>query len=182
MADVNPGQGMLRVVRGSLLAAASIAVPAAAHGAAGGGVPVDGPFLFGVALLAVACIALADRRRTPGAIAAVIGLTQPVLHTALALSSHNPATVSPTPRMIIAHAAATVVLTLLLAGGEEVLWSMAALACTVLGAVIRFVVPWSAEPLPAAPAHRSNAGLPPPRRLAITSAAPRRGPPHGVSI
>ena len=182
MAVVNPGQGTARVWRGSALAAASLAVPTAAHAAAGGGVPVDGPFLFGVALLAVACVAIADRRRTPGAIAAVIGFTQPLLHGALALSSHDPATISPTPGMILTHMVATLVLTLLLAGGEAVLWSMAALAATVLGTVTRIPVTWPPNGGPVTPVRRSFADLPPPRHLVLAAEAPRRGPPRGAGI
>jgi hypothetical protein len=99
------------VWRGLTLAAASLAIPTAAHVAAGGVLPVHGPFLFGAVLLSVACVALADRQRTPGAIAGVIALTQPPLHGVLALSAHGTVEIVPNPGMIVAHGVATLVLT-----------------------------------------------------------------------
>jgi len=173
---VSPGRGTVRVWRGLMLAAASLAVPTVAHVAAEGGVPVQGPFLFGAALLSVACVALADRQRTPAAIAGVIGLCQPLVHGALVLSSHGTTSIVPTPRMIFAHALATLVLAVLLAGGEAVLWSMAALARTVLGPTAPVLVDRS-EPGPAVAILRSPVDLPRPRHLVLATESPRRGPP-----
>ncbi|HEX6335483.1 MAG TPA: hypothetical protein VFZ85_00890 [Jiangellaceae bacterium] len=174
---MNPGRGTVRVWRGLALATASLAVPTVAHIASEGGVPVHGPFLFGAALLSVACVALADRQRTPAAIAAVIGLSQPLVHGVLALSSHGTTSIAPTPRMIVAHALATLVLTVLIAGGEAVLWSMAALARTVLGAKAPVLVDFPPEPGAAAAALRSPVDLPLPRHLILAADSPRRGPP-----
>lgn len=184
MAVVNPGQGRLRVWRGLALAAACLGIPSTAHIAAGGGVPAQGPFLFCAALLAVACIGLADRRRTTSAIAGIIGCTQPLLHGALALSSHSSATIVPHPRMILAHAAAACLLTLLLAGGEAVLWSMAALAGTVLGSAraAGLLVTWAPDVRQAVPVPRKSADLPRPRHLALACESPRRGPPVAAGI
>jgi hypothetical protein len=158
-----------------MLAAASLAVPTVAHVAAEGGVPVQGPFLFGVVLLGVACVALADRQRTPAAIAGVIGLSQPLVHGVLVLS-HGTTSIVPTPRMIFAHALATFVLTVLLAGGEAVLWSMAALARTVLGTTTPVLVDCS-ESGTAAAILRSPVDLPRPHHLVLAAESPRRGPP-----
>lgn len=176
MTVVSPGRGSVRVWRGLMLAAASLAVPTVAHVAAEGDVPVQGPFLFGVVLLAVACVALADRQRTPGAIAGVIGLSQPLVHGVLVLSSHGTSSIVPTPRMIFAHALATFVLTVLLAGGEAVLWSMAALARTVLGTTTPVLVD-SSESGTAAAILRSPVDLPRPHHLVLAAESPRRGPP-----
>jgi hypothetical protein len=167
----------VRVWRGLILAAASLAVPTVAHVAADGGVPVEGPFLFGAALLSVACVALADRQRTPAAIAGVIGLSQPLLHGVLVLSSHGTTSIAPAPRMIFAHALATLVLTVLLAVGEAVLWSMAALGRTVLGTTAPIPADWSPDPGTAAAVLGSPVDLPRPRHLVLAAEAPRRGPP-----
>lgn len=175
MTVVSPGRGTVRVWRGLMLAAASLAVPTVAHVAAEGGVPVQGPFLFGVVLLGVACVALADRQRTPAAIAGVIGLSQPLVHGVLVLS-HGTTSIVPTPRMIFAHALATFVLTVLLAGGEAVLWSMAALARTVLGTTTPVLVDCS-ESGTAAAILRSPVDLPRPHHLVLAAESPRRGPP-----
>lgn len=180
MAVVNPGKGRLRVWRGLLLAAASLAIPTAAHVAAGGGAPTQGPFLFGAVLLGAACIALADRQRTPGGIAGVIALSQPLLHGLLALSGHGSAMVVPTPRMLLAHAVATVVLTVLLAGGEAVVWSMAALAGTVLGSAAKVLMSWSPNVARLTNPHLTPVDLPRPRHLLLATGSPRRGPPVGA--
>ena len=177
MAVVSPNRGTARVWRGLMLAAASLAVPTVAHVAANGGVPLRGPFLFGVALLSVACVALADRQRTPAAIAGVIGLSQPLLHGGLVLSSHGTTSIFPTPRMIFAHALATLVLTVLLAGGEAVLWSMATLARTVLGTAAPAQVDCRPEADSAAAILRSPVDLPHPRHLLLAADSPRRAPP-----
>ena len=160
-----------------MLATASLAVPTVAHVAAEGSVPVQGPFLFGAALLSVACVALADRQRTPAAIAGVIGLSQPLVHGALVLSSHGTSSILPTPRMIFAHALATLVLTVLLASGEALLWSMAALARTVLGTTAPVPADWSPKPGTAAAGLGSPVDLPRPRHLVLAAESPRRGPP-----
>lgn len=182
VAVVSPGQGRLRVWRGLTLAAASLAIPTAAHVAAGGGVPVQGPFLFSAALLSIACVALADRQRRPRAIAGVIGSSQPLVHGVLALSNHGTATIVPTPQMIAAHAAATVVLTVLLAGGETVLWSMAVLSKTVVGPATRIFVAWMPAVVPATAVHHSSVDLPRPRHLVLAAESPRRGPPVAAGI
>ena len=177
MTVVSPSRGAARVWRGLMLAAASLAVPTVAHVAADGGVPLQGPFLFGAVLLSVACVALADRQRTPAAIAGVIGLSQPLLHGSLVLSSHGTTSIVPTPRMIFAHALATLVLTVLLAGGEAVLWSMAALARTVLGTTKPAQVNWRPAPGLAAAILRSPVDLPHPSHLLLAADLTRRGPP-----
>jgi hypothetical protein len=123
----------------------------------------------------VACVALADRQRTPAAIAGVIGLSQPLVHGVLVLS-HGTTSIVPTPRMIFAHALATFVLTVLLAGGEAVLWSMAALARTVLGTTTPVLVDCS-ESGTAAAILRSPVDLPRPHHLVLAAESPRRGPP-----
>jgi hypothetical protein len=79
--------------------------------------------------------------------------------------------------MIFAHALATLVLTVLLAGGEAVLWSMASLARTVLGTAAPAQVNWRPEPGSAAAILRSPVDLPHPRHLLLAADSTRRGPP-----
>jgi hypothetical protein len=132
-------------------------LPVTAHVAAGGGPPGSGPFLFGVALLGIGCVALADRRRSAAEITAVVFATQPLLHALLALSSHSPATLSshghasvvPSPAMVVAHVIAAAAVTALLIGGEALVWSFAALADTVLLRAARRLLSW----LPAGPVY-----------------------------
>jgi hypothetical protein len=178
-----PGRGIGRVGRGLTLSAACLLVPATAHAVAGGGVPTAGPFLFAAGLFCAACVALAGRQLSAAGIAALMFASQPVLHVLFSLSAHGHGIGLATPGigMLAGHALAAGALTVLLAGGESVLWSMAWLSSVLL---LRRV---QASLLPI-----DSAGpvLPSPRSdddgdrhlLSITRTAPRRGPPLVSSI
>lgn len=116
------------------MSTACLVLSASGHVAGGGAVPTDAGFLLVAALLSVACVGLADRRRSAGEIGALLLFSQPVLHVLLTLAGHHGAggSVVPGPSMLLAHALAAAVLTVLLAGAESVAWSMAALSATVL--------------------------------------------------
>jgi hypothetical protein len=174
---VTPARGWPRVVRGLSLAAACLALSAVAHAAAGGGLPVSGPFLFGAALVAVAAVALADRRRSAGEIFAVVLATQPVLHVLLSLSAHGPGPIAPTASMVAAHLGAAAALAVLLAGGETLVWSFAALAATVLLRTARQLL--TSSPVAAATRCPGRPVTLPADRQAWRAirSAPRRGPP-----
>jgi hypothetical protein len=174
----SPGRGRFRAARGLVLSAACLLVPTTAHVMAGGGAPTTGPFLFGAALLSVASVGLAERRLGAGELAILMFASQPVLHVLLALSGHESTAISVDAGMVLAHALAAAVLSVLLAGAESVLWVMAALSSTLL------LLPARAALL--APAVEvGGAGGPPqtPLRAAsayilnVTRTAPRRGPP-----
>jgi hypothetical protein len=176
---MSPGRGRFRAARGLALSAACLLVPTTSHVIAGGGVPTSGPFLFGAALLSVACVGLAERRLAAGEVAMLVFAAQPALHVLLALSGHGSTAISVDPGMVLAHAVAAAVLSVLLAGAESVLWVMAALSATLL------LLPARAALLAAA-VEVGSAGGPPqtPLRAAsafvlnITRTAPRRGPPQ----
>lgn len=172
-----PAQGRLRAARGLSLSAACLGLPVAAHAVAGGGLPASGPFLFGATLLAVACVALAGRRRSGAEIAAVVFATQPVLHVLLALSSHGTGSIVPTPVMLGTHVVAAAAVTVLLAGGERLVWSFAALADTVL---LRTAQRLLSRPPTGAASIRKRRVEVAPSRPSIRGAAhamQRRGPP-----
>jgi hypothetical protein len=130
----------------------------------------------------VACVALADRQRKPGAIGAVLVLSQPPLHVILALSSHGSAAVAPSPGMVAAHAGAAALLTVLFAGGEAIVWSIATLATTVLGTAARAVLAWAPEPRPDLTGRSEPRELPRPYRLIVAVDSLRRGPPVPAGI
>jgi hypothetical protein len=169
----------VRVGRGLALSAACLVIPAVAHVVAGGGAPVAGAFLFGAALLSVACVALADRRISAGLIAVMVFASQPVLHVLLHMSAHSHHGIGPSVSagMVVAHAIAAAALTILLAGAESVVWSVAALSSTILLRRVRAVL--GAIPPPPV----LELGLPPssapirPYVLSVTRTAPHRGPP-----
>jgi hypothetical protein len=113
--------------------AACLLLPTVAHVTAGGGVPVHLGFLFAAGLLSIACVALADRRRNPAEIAAVLLASQPALHVLLGMAGHGHGAAPPNGMsMVVAHVIAAGVLTVLLAGAESVVWAMSALSTTVL--------------------------------------------------
>ena len=171
--------GWGRVLRGLTLSTACLLVPTTGHTVAGGGFPAAGPFLFGAALLAAACVALADRRLTAGGIAALLLAAQPAFHVLLNLSghSHGGHAMASSPGMVAAHLVAAGVLTALLAGGESVLWSLAALSSVVLlqrvGALMRLPEsPGHVRPVPRMDDRMAHGYV-----LSVTRTAPRRGPP-----
>ncbi|HET6921349.1 MAG TPA: hypothetical protein VFI46_18090 [Jiangellaceae bacterium] len=180
MSSLERGRG--RVARGLTLSAACLAVPTIAHVIASGGLPAIGPFLFAAGLLSTACVALADRRLTAGGIAALLFGSQPVFHILLSLSTHGHASsATPGVGMVIGHTVAAGALTVLLAGGESVLWSMAALSAVLFRRRLR---------IPALPTLAPGPDLPSPFTddaanryvLLISQIAPRRGPPLLSSV
>src|SRR5918994_2437732 len=129
---MSPGRGRFRAARGLVLSATCLLVPTTAHVIAGGGVPTTGPFLFGAALLSVASVGLAERRFAAGEVAMLLFASQPVLHALLAMSGHGSTAISVDAGMVLAHAVAAAVLSVLLAGGEEELLGMGGLSFTLL--------------------------------------------------
>lgn len=164
-------------MRGLVLSAACLVVPAVGHVVAGSGAPAAGPFLFAAALLSAACVALADRRLATGEVAMFLFASQPVLHVLFSLSGHGTAAVAPGPGMVLAHALAAAALTVLLAGSESVLWAMAALSATVLLRQVRALLGPVARLATAPQLSRPSADTGNVYVLHVTRTAPRRGPP-----
>ena len=178
---MSPGRGRFRAARGLALSAACLLIPTTAHVIAGGGAPTTGPFLFGAALLSVASVGLAERRFAAGEVAMLLFASQPVLHALLAMSGHGSTAISVDAGMVLAHAVAAAVLSVLLAGAESVLWVMAALSSTLLLLPAR-----AAQLAPAVEVGSAGGPLRTPLRAAsayilnVTRTAPRRGPPVPV--
>jgi hypothetical protein len=178
------GRGRGRVGRGVTLSAACLVIPATAHVLAGGGFPAAGPFLFGAGLLSVACVALADRRLSVGAIAALIFVSQPVFHVLLHLSAHGhgDGTSASAVGMVIGHALAAGALTVLLGTGEAVLWSMAALSAVLPLRRVRTPLRPTTAPQPVPQTAHPDDDNRNRYVLSIARTAPRRGPPLLSSI
>jgi hypothetical protein len=132
------------------------------------------------ALLSVATVALADRRRNPAEIAVVLVGSQPILHLLMSMGGHGEAVgLVPGPAMVLGHLVAAVILTVVLSGGEAVVWALAALSNTVLFpglcALRNLVAPTSAIRVPPT--------LPNLTRISyaafVGDSVPRRGPPLG---
>lgn len=176
------GHGRSRIGRGLTLAITCLAVPTTAHIAAGGNLPASGPSLFGAMLLAGACVALADRQLSAGRIAALMFGTQPAFHVLLNLSDHSHGAGAATSSlgMVIGHAAAAGVLTVLLTGGEAVLWSIAALSAVLFRQPGRPPAVFATASPSVRPCSLTDAASR--YLLSINRAAPRRGPPLVSSV
>ncbi len=171
----------MRVARGLVMSAACLLLPSGAHIAAGGGLPMHLEFLFAAGLLSVACVALADRRRDPVEIGAALVLSQPALHALFTMAGQDHATTVSGSSMLVAHAVAAAVLTVLLSGLEAVVWAMASLSTTVrLTNVLRLLdqplaqcrSPWTPTSSPRGA--RTSYGA------FVGGAVPWRGPPSSL--
>ncbi len=161
------------------MSAACLLLPTLAHAAAGGDVTTQPGFVAVALLLCVACVALADRRRSVLEIAAMLVFTQPVLHVLLTLDGHHStqSSVVPSAGMALAHVLSAVVLTVLLAGAESVAWSLASLSATVLLTRVRRLL---TAPVPAVARLRAEGAevvAAAPRSVLLVRSTPWRGPP-----
>lgn len=172
-------------MRGLAMSAACLLAPTAGHVAAGGGLPTETGFVLAAMLLSVACVALADRRRSALEIGTVLVLSQPAFHVLLSLAGHHggPPAIAPDLAMVGAHALAAAVLTVLVAGGEATLWSLATLSATLLLTRVRRLVD---DPIDAAPdrSARPSAShvVSPSYVVHVARSTPRRGPPVPLGI
>lgn len=161
------------------MSVACLLLPTLAHVAAGGDVSTQPGFVVVALLLCVACVALADRRRSVLEIAAMLVFTQPVLHVLLTFDGHHEAPVAAVPSlgMVLAHVLSALALTLLLARAENVAWSLAALSATVLLTRVRELL---ASPVPTSTTAPMPDGLrvaAAPRSVELVRSTPWRGPP-----
>lgn len=179
-----------------MLAGCAFGISVVGHVAAGGEVHVTLGLLLGAFALVAVCLALTERRSGFAAIFVTVGLAQPILHLLSSLGGHGyvgssaPAgldlddlTAVGTPSepavMVMAHLIAAVVISLLLADGERLLWSLYERVRLVLPVRLRPVTP-----VPRTSSARSPRRWTEPlqaRELLLVRAAPRRGPP-AVSI
>ncbi|MQA11424.1 MAG: hypothetical protein GEU98_23305 [Pseudonocardiaceae bacterium] len=165
-------------MRGGLLAISSAALAVTAHAAGGGGLPDAGSTLVLTVLLGWVGTALADRTSGVLPILAVLGVSQLTLHVLLAelIHAHSaiPADPSNGPAMTAAHAAATVLTGLALAGAESALIAVCA--------TVRSLLPAPSRPAPVAHAP-SAVPVPRPERavdpfeVLLRAVCARRGPP-----
>lgn len=172
----SPGRGLPRLVRGAVLAMFCLLMSMGAHVAAGGRPPLSPGLLLCAGLLAVICVAAADRRRGFAGIVAVAGVSQVVFHLLSAGGEHGGSAVVVTPgaAMVLTHVVATVVIGAALACGERLVWSLASL-CGVVRALL--LVRCCPPPGPA-PAGAAFAAPRPARRWVLARSGPAwRGPP-----
>jgi hypothetical protein len=156
----HPTRGRLRVTRAAVVGAVAFALSWAAHVGAGGSSPGAGVLVLLAVLTALGSTLVTRWRLRPVALVATLGVAQVALHEALMWLSapqpspcagampcgsamfgmsgmsgmHAPPVHSSSALMLAAHAAATVLLALLLSVGERALWFLATLLRPVLRA------------------------------------------------
>jgi hypothetical protein len=174
-----PTRGALRVLRGCALAVTSATLAVAAHALSGGELPDPALTALLTVGVAAAGIALADRRRSPGAILALLGAAQLATHVMLSFAGMQMAGTSvPVPHvngfvMLGAHAVAVLVSAGLLARADAVVFLLAAVVSMLLP---RMLV---APPVPDWPTGTRPDVLPQVRTIAVLlcRSHARRGPP-----
>jgi hypothetical protein len=174
-AVTGPGRGGARWARATALALATVLISLGGHTLAGGAVHLSMPMVLGTLALGALAVAAADLRRSFVEILAVVLVAQPVLHLLASLGGHgthaSPATGMGTG-MLLGHAVAAVLVSLVLAGAESAVWTLA-------GVLSPFRLPdaaptCSTTPPRAVPADRSaEAG----RSAFLPSGLFNRGPP-----
>lgn len=170
--SAGPGRGLARFGRGFLLAQVCLALSAGAHAAAEGTVHLTDGMLFAWLLLSALCVAAAERRRNLAGIAAVVVVSQVVLHLLAPISTHDVTTSAPSAEMIGWHAVAALVASLLLAHGERLAWAAWSLARLPRLPLGPYPVPAPAGTIPV-----PDGGRAPGRGRILPGGATRRGPP-----
>ena len=114
-------RGSGRLLRGTVLAVACLAVSAAAHATACG-VTVDAGLLLSVAITMGLGLAWAQRRARTATLVAFVLACQVLLHVVSVLASahHSRASLIPSPSMIAWHAMAAVLMAVLLARADAI--------------------------------------------------------------
>ena len=171
-----PSRGVLRVVRGSVLAITSATLAVLAHVIGGGMPPSTGLTLLLTIGVAAAGVALADRQRGGVAILAALGTSHLAIHLLLTLCTPDMDMGSPinAQTMLGAHVVAIVLAALLLTRAERAIYALAELLAMLLPRwiVVLFDVP-EQPTAPAPRAERAEKAM----RVLLRRACSRRGPP-----
>ncbi|WET82680.1 hypothetical protein P3102_16445 [Amycolatopsis sp. QT-25] len=137
MRTPTPTRGPARRLRGGAVGVLTGTLATGAHVGTSGRVPDLGVVVLLVALLSWVAYAFAGRRRGPLAILGLVAGGQVAMHaclTFLTWQSHSRHTEAPDNGLAMAagHAAATLVVVVVLAGAEQVLFALTALIASVL--------------------------------------------------
>lgn len=184
----DPARGILRVVRGGVLAAVCTLLALAGHVHGGAGVPPLPVLIVVGILIGVGFVVLADRRRGFAPVLVAALASQAAFHVGFSLSqpptadghggpSHSVmvTVLDAGPGMIFGHVLAAAASAWLLSSGEDVLWALIYLFA-VVGVPALGRIPLLPSPVPVVPATRD---LSPRGDLLRARYRPRRGPPAG---
>lgn len=164
---MQPASGPSRLVRALVVAAACVGITLSAHVFAGGMVVPARSLLLVYGAVCLVTYALSGRRWTLGRLLVAFGAAQVVLHPAFDLLTGGMPMASTDAAMLAAHGVAALVLAVVLARGDVVLWRTADAVAALLrplAALLRVLVPVRSDVLltacPApAPDLRIPAGL-----------------------
>lgn len=159
---MHPVAHPLRGLRASAVAAFCVTSSLLLHVGAGGSVPPVAGYLVAWAVVAAVGYALSGRRWTFGRLLVLLGAGQLVLHPVFEYTSQGAEAGYPPTTMAVAHLAATVLLAVVLAYGERVLWRLAAAAERLMRPLLVLLDAWGLVP----------AGGWRPVAVAVESAAP----------
>ncbi|NDL59842.1 hypothetical protein [Phytoactinopolyspora mesophila] len=139
----NPGRGGARIARGLTLSILCLLLSLFAHVCAGGAVEISMGLVIGGLALSAMCVAAADARRGFGTIVAVVGLSQVVFHLLAGLGGHHAvgAHLGAVPAMVGSHVVATLIISVLLAQGERLIWALFSLLRTATALVLVQLTP-----------------------------------------
>ena len=171
-----PSRGVLRVVRGSVLAITSATLAVLAHVIGGGMPPSTGLTLLLTVGAAAAGVALADRQRGGIAILAALGTSHLAIHLLLTLCTPDMDMGSPinAQAMLGAHLVAIALAAVLLTRAERAIYALAGLLAMLLPRwiVVLFAAP-EPPPAPAPTIEPAEKAM----RVLLRRACSRRGPP-----
>ena len=171
-----PDTGTPRWARAGLLALLTVLISIGGHALGGGEVHLSLPLILGGAALGGICVAAADVRRSFPEILAVVLLAQPPLHLLASIGAHHgtagPPSSSVSVTMVLAHAAAALVVSVLLADAERALWTLAGLF-----RLVPIPRPVSLRPLVPARVSVPDGEPTPLAGVLLASSVSRRGPP-----
>jgi hypothetical protein len=174
-----PATGPLRIVRALVVAAACVGTTLSAHLFGGGMAPPARVLLLIWAAVALLAYAASGRRWTVGRLVLVFGLAQLVLHPVFDLAGGMRPMASTDTAMLAAHGVAALVLAVVMARGDTVLWRTAEVIAALLrplAAVFTYLSPVAADAVPPAiptpaPDQRVPAGL-------VVAPSTERAPPR----
>ena len=171
---LDPTRGLVRLVRGAGVGAAAVGVSLAGHLAGQGRIPSETALVVMLAAATAVAWAVSFTRWTATSLTGVLIAAQSVLHLSFSAGSGADAGHHTGP-MVLGHAAATVVMVILLRRGEDLLWAVAeSLGLAVCRTLGEFVPPTGAT----APTPVVDGRTPKPRCW-HGGEPPRRGPPPG---
>lgn len=171
-----PSRGVLRVVRGSVLAITSATLAVLAHVLGGGMPPSTGLTLLLTVGAAAGGVALADRRRGGFAILAALGASHLAIHLILTLCTPAMDMGSPinAQAMLGAHVAAILLAAVLLTRAERAIYALAEqLAMLLPRWIVILFVASAPPPAPTRDAEPVQKAI----QVLLRRACSRRGPP-----